>query len=129
LGCGAGSSGSSRNYLLPREKLFERTVADAEAHAMVGRIARDAHNRGMATAEILAEIEQTTGPAPEHPEMNFAFHHPNATPDEFLHAALGQIAFQIGGLRRVPKPLHDDERTLEMVLSWTQTAIPKLFKH
>jgi hypothetical protein len=42
------------------EKIFEQTVADAEAHQIVARIAKDGHDRGLSAAEILTEIANTT---------------------------------------------------------------------
>lgn len=107
-----------------REKLFERTVAEGEAHTMVGQIARDAHENGASTADILARVEQTTGPAPERLAMDLAFPHTSANADEFLRAALGRVAYQIAGGRKFPDALRD-ERAVEMVLSWTGVELPK----
>jgi hypothetical protein len=43
-------------------KLFEATVADVEAHRLVGRIACDGHNRDLPSAQIFANIEKATAP-------------------------------------------------------------------
>jgi hypothetical protein len=51
------------------EKMFEQTVADAEAHRIVARIAKDGHYKGLSPAEILAQIEKVTGVAPDSPPM------------------------------------------------------------
>jgi hypothetical protein len=110
-----------------REKLFEQTVSDAEAHMTVAKIARDAHNNGLTPALILGEIEKVTGPAPEHPMMNLGFRNPDATPEEFRQAALGQIAFQLANLRRLHQ-VAADERTVYMVMGWTETVLPHFRK-
>jgi hypothetical protein len=49
--------------------MFEWTVAEIEADRIVARIAEGAHDRGISPAEILVEIEKTTGAAPDHPPM------------------------------------------------------------
>ena len=110
-----------------RERLFEQTVADAEAHFLVARTARNDHNKGLTPGQILAEIERTTGPAPEHPTMNIGFRNPDATPEEFRRAALQQIAFQLANRRKFPQ-LTDDERTVHMNMGWTETVLPHFRK-
>jgi len=110
-----------------REKLFEQTVADAEAHMSVARIARDAHNNGTTSAQILAEIEKVTGPAPEHPPMmNLAFRNPDVTQDDFRRAALQQIAFQLANRRKFPQA--GDDGTVYMVMAWADTVLPNFRK-
>ena len=78
------------------EKMFEQTVADAEAHRIVARIAKDGHDRGMPPTEILADIEKTTGVAPDHPPMPPSFRNAAASEDDFRTAALQTIAYQLG---------------------------------
>jgi hypothetical protein len=109
------------------DKLFEQTVATAEAYKLVGKIARDGHNHGLAPAQILAEIEKATGPAPEHPTMNLGFHKPDATVDEFRQAALQQIAFQFAIRLKFPQ-LIDDERTVYSMMRWTEAVLVHLRK-
>jgi hypothetical protein len=94
---------------------------------VVAKIARDAHNNGLTPAQILGEIEKVTGPAPEHPIMNLGFRNPDATPEEFRRAALEQIAFQLADGRRFPQ-VANDERTVYMVMGWTETVLPHFRK-
>lgn len=111
-----------------REKLFEQTVADAEAHMMVAKIARQARDNGLTPTQILAEIKKVTGPAPEHPMVSFGFRNPDATPEEFRRATLGQIAFHLANRHRFPQVANDDERTANMVMEWTEAVLPHFRK-
>jgi hypothetical protein len=109
------------------ERLFEQTVADAEAHLIVARIAREGHNKGLHPGEILAEIERATGPAAEGHPMNLAFRNPGASQEEFRRAALQTIAFQLAMRRRSPQA-PDEEQTVLMVMDWDQTVPPHFRK-
>jgi hypothetical protein len=110
-----------------REKLFELTIADADAHRIVARIAQDSHNQGLLPRQTLAAIEKTTGPAPERPPTNPAFLNPDATEAEFRRAALQQIAFQLAGRRRFPQ-LADEEQTVLMIMAWNDAVLPHFRK-
>jgi hypothetical protein len=110
-----------------RKKLFELTVADAEAHRIVARIAQDGHNQGLPPREILAAIERATGPAPERPSIYSASRNPDATEAEFRRAALQQIAFQLASRRRFPQ-LVDEEQTVLMVMGWNDVVLPRFRK-
>ena len=110
------------------ERLFEQTVADADAHVMLARIAREGHNKGLRAGEILAEIERATGPAPEGPPTNLAFRNPGASQEEFRRAALQTIAFQLAMRLRVPQAA-DKEQTVFMVMDWDNTALPHFRKN
>jgi len=109
------------------EKLFEQTVADAEAHLTVARIAREGHHKGLRPEEILAEIERVTGPAPERPPMNLAFRNPGASQEEFRGAALQAVAFQLAMRRRFPQAF-DEEQTVFMVMDWNDSFVPHFRK-
>jgi hypothetical protein len=109
------------------ERLFEQTVADAEAHVTVARIARECHNHGLHPGEILAEIERATGPAPEHPPMNLAFRNPDASQEEFRKAALQVVAFQLAMYRRF-RQAPDEEQTVFMVMAWNDSVLPHFRK-
>ena len=102
------------------ERLFERTVAEAEAHRIVGRLAREGHDRGRPPAEILAEIERVTGPAPERPPMG-------RVQEDFLQAALQTIAYQLGMRRRFPQA-PNEEQTVFSVMTWSETIVPHFRK-
>jgi hypothetical protein len=109
------------------ERLFERTVADAEAHLIVARIAKEGHNKGLPPKNILAEIERATGPAPERPPMDLAFRNPGASQEDFRKAALQTLAFQLAGRRRF-RQTPNEEQTVFMVLTWNDTVLPHLRK-
>jgi hypothetical protein len=82
-------------------KMFEHTVADAEAHRIVTRIAKQGHYKGLSAADILAEIAETTGAAPERPPMPPHLHNQAATKD-FLKAALQTYRVPVGHSAQVP---------------------------
>jgi hypothetical protein len=109
------------------ERLFERTVADADAHVMVARIAREGRNKGLRAGEILAEIERATGPSPEGPRTNLAFRNPGASQEEFRRAALQTIAFQLAMRRRSPQA-PDEEQMVLAVMDWDNTVLPHFRK-
>jgi hypothetical protein len=109
------------------EKLFEQTVAEAEAHLIVARIARDGHHRGLVPAEILAQIEKVTGPAPDRPAIHLAFRNPGATMEEFRAAALQTVAFQLAMRGRHPQG-PNEEQTVFMVMAWNDTVLPHFRK-
>jgi hypothetical protein len=109
------------------ERLFEQTVADAEAHLIVARITREGHNEGLRPGEILAQIERAAGPAPERAPMDLAFLNPGASQEEFRRAALQTIAFQLAMGRRFPEA-PDEERTVFMVMGWNDTVLPHFRK-
>lgn len=102
------------------ERLFERTVAEAEAHRIVGRLAREGHDHGRRPAEILAEIEKVTGPAPKRPPMG-------REQEDFLRAALQTIAYQLGMRRRSPQA-SNEEQTVFMLMAWNDAALPQFRK-
>ena len=106
------------------QKLFEQTVADAEAHLMVARIAREGHDRGRDPGEILADIERTTGPAPERPMMNFGYHNPGASSEDFRLAALQRVAYQLARPLRFANTPDREEKTVLMVMDWNDTTLP-----
>jgi hypothetical protein len=105
-----------------REKLFEQTVGDAEAHMTVARIAREGHNRGLAPRDIFAAIEEATGPAKKIPAAPPGFHNPDATPMEFREWALQRLAHQFGMQRRASQ--FEDERAIYAIVGWTETVLP-----
>lgn len=109
------------------ERLFEQTVAEAESHLMVARIAQEGHNKGLRPGDILAEIERATGPAPERPPMDLAFRNPGASQEEFRRAALQTAAFQLAMRRRFPQA-PDEEQTVFMVMAWNDTVLPHFRK-
>lgn len=107
------------------EKLFERTVADAEAHMIVAKVASDAQDRGLSATEILGEVEKVTGPAPEHPGSVFRLlRNPDADIEDFRRAALEEIAFQLERHRQFPQAFRDHEDAVSMIIGWNRTAIP-----
>jgi hypothetical protein len=114
-----------------REKLFERTTADAEAHQLAAKIARDGHSKGDTPAQIIADIEKATGPAPDYPRMDLAFRNAGATPEDFRRAALQQVAFQFSMHRKLPQftsAMSTDEQTVDMIMQWSETAVPHFRK-
>jgi hypothetical protein len=109
------------------EKMFEQTVADAEAHRIVGRIARDGHYKGLSPAEILAQIEKITGVAPERPPMPPNSRNAAATDDDFRAAALQTIAYQLGMRRTLPQAAND-EQAVFAIISWNDVVLPNFRK-
>jgi hypothetical protein len=109
------------------ERLYEQTVADAEAHLILARIAKEGHNKGLPPAKILAEIQRATGPAPERPSMDLAFRNAGASQEDFRRAALQTLAFQLSPSRRFPKT-PNDEQTVFTVMAWADTVLPHLRK-
>jgi hypothetical protein len=101
-----------------REKLFEQTVTDAQAHQLIGRIARDGHNKGTDPAQILAQIEKTTGPAPQSPGPIG----PNPTVDDFRQWALEKLAFEFHIYRTLGKMTA--ERVVYTTMAWTDAVVP-----
>ena len=99
------------------EKMFEETVAEAEAHWIVARIAKYGHSKGLSPAEILAQIEKITGVAPERPRMPHNFRNAAATDEDFRAAALQTIACELGMRRRFPQG-RNDEQTINSIISW-----------
>lgn len=108
-------------------KMFERTAADAEAHRIVARIAREAYDRRLSAAEILAEIEKTTGVATDRPPMPAHFGNKDANREDFLKAALERIAFHLGMQRRFPQA-PTEEQTVVRILSWNDAPLANLRK-
>ena len=108
-------------------KMFEQTVAEAEAHRMVARIAKDGHYKGMPASDILAEIEKVTGVAPDSPPMPPHLRNPAAAPEDFRAAALQAIAFQLVLRRRLPQG-GDDDHTVLAILGWNDAALPDFRK-
>jgi hypothetical protein len=105
-------------------KMFEQTVADAEAHRILAGIAKGGHKRGLSPAEILAEIEETTGVAPERPPN---FRNTPATKKDFRRAALQTIAYQLGMRRRFLQA-SNEEKTVLTIMSWDDVVLPSLRK-
>jgi hypothetical protein len=105
-------------------KMFEQTVATAEAHRLVAGVVREGHERRLPATQILAEIENVTGVAPEHPPVPPNFRNAAATQGEFRTAALQTIAHQLGRRRRFPQPGTDDQ-AVAMILSWNDTVVPE----
>ena len=109
------------------EKMFEQTVADAEAHRIVARIAKDGYSKGLSPAEILGQIEKITGVAPERPPMPRNFRNPAVTDEEFRAAALQTIAYQLGMRRRFSQG-SNDEQTVYSIISWNDVILPNFRK-
>ena len=109
-----------------REKLYEQTVADAQAHMAVARIARDGHDNGRSPDQILADIEKATGPAPERPQPFPAFRKSDVALEEFRHWALQNIASSLAMMRKAPA--FTPERTVYMIMGWADTALPNFRK-
>jgi hypothetical protein len=107
------------------DKIFEQTVADVEAHRIVARIAKDGHHRGLSPAAIFAEIEKTTGVAPEHPPAPPNFRDPAATEADFRTAALQTIAYQFAMRRRFPQTGNEDQAVFS-IMSWDDVVLPSL---
>lgn len=108
-----------------RDTFFEETVADAEAHAQVAKIALEGHKKGVAAAQILANIEKVTGPAQERwtPSGPLA---PGATAESFRRVAMQRLAYQLGLQRNSPQ--FTDEATVLMIIRWTDAVVPKFRK-
>jgi len=100
---------------------FERVTADAEAHVTVAKIARDGHNQGLSTNEILKRIEAATGPnrGPAPPSRD-----PNRA-GALLSDSLRNLASQIGMMRQ---HLQDDDRVIYLLMSWTETPLPNFHR-
>jgi hypothetical protein len=108
-------------------RTFDQTIAHAEAHMTVARIARESHDAGLGAAQILAEIEKVTGPAPEHHPPLLAFRNPGSSQQEFLEAALQTIAFQLSMQRRFPQA-PDQDQLVSMIMDWNRTVLPHFRK-
>jgi len=107
------------------EKIFEQTVAEVEARRIVSRIAKDGHHRGLSPAEIFAEIEKTTGVAPERPPVPPNFRNPAATEADFRTAALQTIAYELALRRRFPQTGNEDQAVFS-IMSWDDVVLPSL---
>jgi len=108
-------------------KMFEQTVADAEAHRVLARIAQDGHHKGLSAAEILAEIEKTTGAAPGRPPLPPNLGNQAATREDFRTAALQAIAYQFGMRRKIPQG-SNDEQVVFAIISWNDVVLPSFRK-
>ncbi len=109
-----------------REGLFEETVAEAEAHMLVAKIAREGHDSGRAPAQILAEIENVTGPAPEEFRTPPGARQHRAKPEEFRQWALEQLAEEFAQQREFPQ--YSDENLVRGIMGWTETVLPRFRK-
>jgi hypothetical protein len=89
-----------------RNGLWEKVIKEATSVMDVAKIARDGRDRGIATAEILREIEELTGPPTKHP----------AAPGKTMQ----RRAYQIELNRR----LMGDERTVDWLVSMASTPLP-----
>ena len=104
-------------------KIFEQTLADAEARRMVAKIAKSGHDAGMSPSEILTEIKKTTGIAPDTPPMPATFRNAVMTQEDFRAAALQSIAYQLGTRRRFTESVNE-EQTVLMIMSWNDVVLP-----
>ena len=105
------------------EKMFESTVAEAEAHRIVARIASDGHYKGLSAADILIEIEKTTGTAPERPPLPTQLQNRAAKTGDLLKAALQGIAYQLD-LQRASST--SNEQVVLNILSWDELDRPQI---
>jgi hypothetical protein len=105
-------------------KTFEQTVADAEAHRIVARIAKSGHENGMSPSAILAAIEKVTGVAPDHPPMPSSLRNTAATQEGFRTAAMQSIAYQLAMRRSFPQA--NDEQAVFTIMSWNDVVLPNL---
>jgi hypothetical protein len=107
-----------------REKLFEQTTANAEAHMLVARIAREGHDKGLDPAQIIANITKVTGPDPQDARSSIppSVRNPGATLQDFLEWALKRLARQFSRERRLPQ--YSDEQAVYRIMSWTETVLP-----
>jgi hypothetical protein len=110
-----------------RERTYERTVAQGEARLTVAHIARAGYEKGKSPHEILRDVEKVTGPAPARPPMTAAMDNPDATPEQFLEAALQQISFELTQMERL-RPRDHQERAVRMMLGWAETVLPNFRK-
>jgi hypothetical protein len=107
--------------------MFERTIADVEAHRMVAKIAKDGHYKALPAADILAGIEKITGAATDRPPMPPNLLNPAAIHEDFREAALQAIAYQFGMRGRFPAG-HNDEQTVFAIISWNDVILPNFRK-
>jgi hypothetical protein len=107
------------------DKMFEETVADAEARRIVARIAKDGHYKGLSPAQILAQIEKTTGVAPDRPPMPPNFW--NATYEDFRAVALQHIAWELGMRRRFQQGSNDEQAVFALI-NWCDVVLPNFRK-
>jgi hypothetical protein len=103
--------------------LWEQVTIRAEAQMQVAHIARDGHNKGMAPAAILSEIEKVTGPASERIQLHI-FSRGQATPEQYRANAFEQLAWQLGSMRK----FQGDERTVFSVMAWTEAQLPRFHR-
>ena len=101
-------------------KLFEATVADVEAHRLVGRIARDGHNRDLPSAQIFANIEKATAPWRAMVGGPVSSN-PDATMEDFRNVALGRLGLQFSHSPTSPK--FAEARVLS-TMTWDETVVP-----
>jgi hypothetical protein len=109
------------------EKMFEETVADAEARRIVARIAKDGHYKGLSSDQILAQIEKTIGAAPDGPPMPPNFRNAAATYEDFRAAALQNIAYELGMRRRFQQGSNDEQAVFGMI-NWYDAVLPNFRK-
>ena len=105
------------------ENLFEKIVADADAHMLVATIARQGHNQGLPPTRILAEINKVTGPAPERPSMTVHVQNQATAAEELRQSALQNLAYEFATGRKSPG--YSDEQMVYMIMDWTTTLLPK----
>jgi hypothetical protein len=101
-------------------KLFEATVADVEAHRLVGRIACDGHNRDLPSAHIFANIEKATAPWRELVGGPVSSD-PDATMEDFRNVALGRLGLQFS--HRPTSSKFADALALS-TMTWDETLVP-----
>jgi hypothetical protein len=109
------------------QRVFDRTLAEVEAHRMVARIAKSAHDRGATPTEILSEIDKVTGAAPDRPPMPPNFRNRAATVEDFQKAALQTLAFQFAAPRRFGQAGSEDQLVFS-ILAWNDAVLPNYRK-
>jgi hypothetical protein len=110
-----------------RSKLYEQIAAQAEAHMLIGKIARNGHDNGLTPREILAEIEKVTGAAPERPiAIPPSVRNPNATEEDFRKWALQNMARRFEMQEGLPQ--YSEQMAVHTMMSWTGVVLPKFRK-
>jgi hypothetical protein len=104
-----------------REGLWERTVCDAEARVQIAKIARDGHNNGLPSNQIVAAVKQLTGPPPGQPPILQGIRD-TPTMEKYRQWALQNIAYQLESLRRFGSL--NDEREVSRLMAWSDVALP-----
>ena len=102
--------------------LWEEIYYEADVKLQAARIAAAGKARGSSTAEIMSDIDRFTGPAPDRGGRPPMASRETVDPEDFRRWHRGQLAIWFSPLRQ----RGGDEAVVNMLVSWSNTPLPKL---